>query len=264
MYGVVRSTQRLTPSMVRVVLGGGDLDGFISTPYSDQYINAQFFPGGAPYTVPFDPADFEALDSDHRPRGRRYTVRAWDDDQQELTIDFVVHGDHGYAGPWAQRAQPGDCLQFRGPSGAYAPDPDAAWHLMAGDESALPAIGASLEALAPEARAVVFVVVDGPDHELVLTTPGDLNITWLHRHSTEDPVTLLPDAVADLDFAPGPVDVFVHGEAGEVRAVRKHLLSERGIDRKKASISPYWRRTMTDEEWRTIKSAWLADQANDI
>ena len=60
------------------------------------------------------------------------------------------------------------------------------------------------------------------------------------------------------------VDVFVHGEAGEVRAVRKHLLSERGIDRKKASISPYWRRTMTDEEWRTIKSAWLTDQANDV
>ena len=115
MYGEVRSTQRLTPSMVRVVFGGGDLDGFVPTPYSDQYINAQFFPGGASYTAPFDPADFESLDSDHRPRGRRYTVRAWDDDQRELTIDFVVHGDHGYAGPWAQRAQPGDCLQFTGP-----------------------------------------------------------------------------------------------------------------------------------------------------
>ena len=50
MYGEVRSTQRLTPSMVRVVLGGGDLDGFVPTPYTDQYINAQFFPGGAPYT----------------------------------------------------------------------------------------------------------------------------------------------------------------------------------------------------------------------
>ena len=264
MYGEVRSTQRLTPSMVRVVLGGGDLDGFVPTPYTDQYINAQFFPGGAPYTAPFDPADFEALDSDHRPRGRRYTVRNWDDNQRELTIDFVVHGDHGYAGPWAQRAQPGDCLQFSGPGGAYAPDPDAAWHLMAGDESALPAIGASLEALTPGARAVVLVVVDGPDDELVLTTPCDLNITWLHRRSADVFATLLPDAVAGLDFAPGPVDVFVHGEAGEVRAVRKHLLSERRIDGKKASISPYWRRTMTDEEWRTIKSAWLADQEGDV
>ena len=144
------------------------------------------------------------------------------------------------------------------------PDPDAAWHLMAGDESALPAIGASLEALTPGARAVVLVVVDGPDDELVLTTPGDLNITWLHRRSADVFATLLPDAVAGLDFAPGPVDVFVHGEAGEVRAVRKHLLSERRIDGKKASISPYWRRTMTDEEWRTIKSAWLADQEGDV
>ena len=264
MYGEVRSTQRLTPSMVRVVLGGGDLDEFVPTPYSDQYIFAQFFPGGTPYTAPFDPVDFEALDSDRRPRGRHYTVRAWDDDKGELILDFVAHGDHGYAGPWAQRAQPGDCLQFIGPSGAYAPDPDAAWHLMAGDESAVPAIGASLDALKPKARAVVLVVVDGPDDELALTTPGDANITWLHRRGAEDPATLLPDAVANLDFASGPVDVFVHGEAGEVRAVRKHLLSERGIDKKKASISPYWRRTMTDEEWRTIKSSWLADQAGDV
>ena len=88
------------------------------------------------------------------------TVRAWDDDQRELTIDFVVHGDRGYAGPWAQRAQPGDCLQFRGPSGAYAPDPDAAWHLMAGDESALPAIGASLEGVS-HAYWVGMEVFDG-------------------------------------------------------------------------------------------------------
>ena len=264
MYGEVRSTQRLTPSMVRVVLCNGDLDEFIPTPYTDQYIHAQFFPNGESYTAPFDPADFEALDNEQRPRPRHYTVRAWNEDRRELTVDFVVHGDHGYAGPWAQRAQPGDCLQFTGPRGAYAPDPNAAWHLMVGDESALPAIGASLDALTPRARAVVFVVVDGPEDELVLTTQGDFNITWLHRHSTETLATLLPDAVAGMDFAPGPVDVFVHGEAGEVRAVRKHLLSERGIDRKNASISPYWKRTMTDEEWRTIKSAWLADQADDV
>ena len=264
MYGEVRSTQRLTPSMVRVVLGGGDLDEFVPTPYSDQYINAQFIPAGAPYTAPFDPDDLEAVAAEYHPRARRYTVRRWDGDQRELTIDFVTHGDHGYAGPWAQQAQPGDCLQFKGPGGAYDPDPDAAWHLMAGDESALPAIGASLEALAPGARAVVLVVIDGPDDELAFTTLGDVSITWLHRRSAEDPIALLPNAVAGLDFAPGPVDVFVHGEAGEVRAVRKHLLSERGIDRKKASISPYWRRTMTDEEWRTIKSAWLADQAGDV
>ena len=74
MYGEVQSTQRLTPSMVRVVLGGSALNGFVPTPYTDQYINVQFFPGGAPYTAPFDPADFEALDNDRRPRGRRYTV----------------------------------------------------------------------------------------------------------------------------------------------------------------------------------------------
>ena len=67
MYGEVRSTQRLTPSMVRVVLGGGDLDEFVPTPYSDQYINAQFIPAGAPYTAPFDPDDLEAVAAEYHP-----------------------------------------------------------------------------------------------------------------------------------------------------------------------------------------------------
>lgn len=69
-----------------------------------QYINAQFIPLGAPYTAPFDPDELEAIDAEYR--ALRYTVRRWGDDQQELTIDFVTHGDYGYAGPWAQRAQP--------------------------------------------------------------------------------------------------------------------------------------------------------------
>ena len=236
MYGEVRSTQRLTPSMVRVVLGGGDLDEFVPTPYSDQYINAQFIPAGAPYTAPFDPDDLEAVAAEYHPRARRYTVRRWDGDQRDLTIDFVTHGDHGYAGPWAQQAQRGDCLQFKGPGGAYDPDPDAAWHLMAGDESALPAIGASLEALAPGARAVVLVVIDGPDDELAFTTPGDVSITWLHRRSAEDPIALLPNAVAGLDFASGagrcvrPRGGWRGSSGAQAPVVRTRDRQEKGFD----------------------------------
>ena len=264
MYGTVEAVERLTPSMVRVVLGGDGLDAFRPNGLTDAYVNAQFVPRGAAYTAPFGPNDLEGLAPEHRPRSRRYTVRAWDDERRRLTIDFVAHGDEGYAGPWAQRARPGDRLQLSGPAGGYRPDPDADWHLLVGDESALPAIAASLEVVPPGARCVVRLVVDDARHELPLESPGHLDVAWLHRAATADPDQLLPRAVAALRWLPGRVDVFVHGEAGEVRAVRRHLVAERGVDRDTASISPYWRRHHTDERWRETKRQWLAEQAADV
>ncbi|MEM9562713.1 MAG: siderophore-interacting protein [Actinomycetota bacterium] len=255
--------ERLTPGMVRIVLGDGDLDGFESTGYTDEYVNAFFVPEGATYEVPFEPEDLEGVDAELRPKPRRFTVRAWDAEQHRLTIDFVAHGDVGYAGSWAQRTTPGDRLQFRGPGGGYAPDPEAGWHLLVGDESAIPAIAASLERLPSGARAIALLVVDDPANEQPLDSPGDVDVVWLHRRDSPQPEDLLPDAVAALQFPEGPVDLFVHGEASEVRAVRKHLLADRGIDVSGGSISPYWRRDHDDESWRAIKSQWLAEQAAD-
>ncbi len=263
MYGVVQSVEQLTPGMVRIVLGDGDLDGFESTGCTDEYVNAFFVPDGAPYEVPFEPDDLDGVDAELRPKPRRFTVRAWDDEQNRLTIDFVAHGDVGYAGRWAQRAAPGDRLQFRGPGGGYAPDTDAAWHLLVGDESAIPAIAASLERLEPGVRAIALLVVDDPANEQPLDSSGDVDVVWLHRRDSPRPEDLLVDAVAALEFPDGPVDLFVHGEAGEVRAVRRHLSADRGIDVSEASISPYWRRNHDDESWRAIKSQWLAEQAAD-
>ncbi len=260
MYGIVQSVERLTPGMVRVILGEGDLDHFQSTGFTDEYINAQFVPESAPYDVPFEPADLEGVADELRPRPRRYTVRAWDDDRKRLTVDFVAHGDHGYAGPWAQRAVPGDRLQFKGPGGGYAPDPEAAWHLLVGDESALPAIASTLERLQPGSRAVALLVIDDPAHEQTLDSPGHFDVVWLHRCDSPQPENLLVDAVAALDFAPGPIDLFVHGEADEIGAVRRHLLVERALDLSESSISPYWRRNYDDEGWRVVKRQWLAEQ----
>lgn len=262
LYGEVKRVERLSPTMVRVVLGDGMLDEFTPTPFSDQYINGLFVPPGAPYSVPFE-REIAHADPDFRPRPRRYTIRRWEHERQELTIDFVAHGDEGFAGPWAQRAEPGDRLQFRGPGGSYAPDPGAAWHLFVGDESAQPAIAASVERLGPDATCVVRIVVDGPDDEIPFECAGTMDLRWLHRRTAARPEDLLADAVADLTFAPGPVGLFVHGEADEVRAVRKHLIAERGLDVDGASISPYWRRDHTDERWREIKRQWVAEMVAD-
>ena len=263
MYAEVQTVETLTPSMVRIVLGDGDLKYFEASPATDAYINARFIPEGSPVVVPFESDDLEGLDPESRPRPRRFTVRKWDEERQWLTIDFVVHGDEGYAGAWAQRAKPGDRLQFNGPSGSYRPSDEVDWHLFVGDESALPAIAASLESLPTGAVAKAFLVVDGPEHQLDLQSNADVSATWLHRKASNTPENLLLDAVASAQLPEGSFDVFVHGEAGEVRSVRKHLLAERNVDGSAASISPYWRRTYNDEAWREVKRSWMADQAED-
>jgi NADPH-dependent ferric siderophore reductase len=131
------------------------------------------------------------------------------------------------------------------------------------DESALPAIGAALERLVDGAHAQVIVIVDEIGHEVDLGGRGEVSVRWLYRNGVTDDVDVLARAVGDLTFRPGRVHAFVHGEAAEVRAVRRHLLVDRGLDIADHSISPYWRRDHTDEQWREIKAAWLDDQAND-
>lgn len=250
--------------MLRVVLGGVGLAAFEPSGYTDQYVNCLFLPEGSALEVPFHRDARTAADAAARPRPRRFTVRSWDPELRELTIDFVAHGDVGFAGRWAQGARAGDRLQFLGPGGGYRPDHSAPWFLFAGDESALPAIAASVEAVPPDRIVEVFVVVDGADNEQELPSNGATRVHWLHRSSCAAPESALADAVAALVWHDGVPDVFVHGEAGEVRTVRRHLLAERGIDKNAASISPYWRRDHDDEAWREIKRAWLAEQENDL
>lgn len=146
----VVSRERLSPHLVRIRARGTDLTAFRESPHTDAYVKITFAKPELGLEPPYDLAALrETLAPDDLPVTRTYTVRAVDGD--ELTIDFVVHGDEGLAGPWAARAEPGERLVVSSPGGGYAPDSTADWHLLAGDESALPAIGAALEALAPDA-----------------------------------------------------------------------------------------------------------------
>lgn len=263
-HGHVVTTEWLTPTLVRVVLGGEGLVGFTVPDDTDTYVNVAIPPAGAPYDAIFSPAEVrESHPKETWPARRRYTVRAWDAGTGLLTLDFVVHG-HGAGGPWAAAAGPGDVLVFEGPGSGFRPDPSADWHLLVGDESALPAIAASLEAIPAGVRAVVRLVCDGPEFEVPLTCPGELDLVWLHRTGGEDDVDLLPDAVADVEFPAGRVHAFVHGEADEIRAIRRHLISDRSVPRADMSCSPYWRRTMTDEAWRAVKREYVAAMDADV
>lgn len=237
----VISTERVTPHMVRIVFGGPALADFAAGDFSDHYVKLK---------LP-DPREPETI------RTRTYSVRAWDSAQQQLTIDFVVHGDTGVAGPWARNAQPGDELDLVGPGGAYTPDPGADWHLLAGDASVIPAISASLPRIAPGTPVHVVIEVDGPEEEQPLSTPGELRLTYLHRSAGpgEEP-ELLAAHIANLDLPGGRGHVFVHGEASSVRNLRRHLIAERGLDPATMSISGYWKLKRTEEGWRDDKAEW--------
>ncbi|SCG63649.1 siderophore-interacting protein [Micromonospora halophytica] len=252
----VLRTERPSPHLVRVVLGGEELAGLPVGEYTDHYVKLVFPPDGVTYPHPVDLATIKReYPAEQWPRLRAYTVRAWDPLAGELTLDVVHHGDEGLAGPWAARLRPGDEVLFTGPGGGYAPDPTADWHLLVGDESALPAIGAALERLPVGAPAVVFVEVDGPADEQPLPSPGAVELTWLHRG--DRPVgTALVEAVRALEFRPGRVHAFVHGEATFVKDLRRLLRVDRAVPRADLSISGYWRRGMDDEGWRSTKPDW--------
>ncbi|MFI8504757.1 siderophore-interacting protein [Streptomyces sp. NPDC085524] len=254
---VVR-TERLTPHMVRVVLGGEGLARFGAGEFTDHYVKLLFPPQGVTYPEPWDLERIRAeFPREQWPRQRAYTVRRWDPARLELTLDFVVHGDEGLAGPWAERARPGEPVRFLGPGGAYAPDPAADWHLLVGDESALPAIAAAMERMPAGARVHAFVEVEGAADEQRIATPDGIVPVWVHRG--DRPVgEALMDAVRALRFPSPDVHAFVHGEAGFVKGLRHHLRLERGIARERLSISGYWRLGETDEGWRAIKRDWNA------
>lgn len=265
-FATVARTERLTPHMIRVVLAVDPAAALEIGTCTDHYVKLLFPPGGGSLAAAYDrryldPLDLEGIRGDlpreQWPRTRTYTVRAWDATSREMSVDFVHHGEEGIAGPWAARVRPGDGVWFTGPGGGYAPDPAADWHLLAGDESALPAVAAAVEQLPPGAHARVFVEVEGPAEEQKLDTRGDAEIVWLHRG--DKPVgELLVAAVSGLEFPPGDVQVFVHGEANFVKELRRHLRLDRAVPRERLSVSGYWRRGADEDGWQSSKREWNA------
>lgn len=256
----VVSSERLTPHMQRVVFSSHQFVEFARKfgGFADSYVKLVFLPEGFDYPDPFD-LDFvkDTYPPEAQPTVRTYTLRAIDLEHGRITIDFVLHGDSGVAGPWAASAQPGDTLHLTGPGGAYAPDPVAPWHLVAGDEAALPAIQATLEAMPAGARVHAYVEVDGPDDEQPVVSEAHVALTWLHRRgAAPGSTTLIADAVRADEWPPGDPQVFIHGEAGLLKQLRSYLLNERGVPRERLSLSGYWRKGATEEGFR----AWKASQ----
>lgn len=247
--------EQLSPHMVRIVAGGEGFSGFANNGFADRYIKIVFPQPGIPYPSPLDLWTIrETMPRDQWPFTRTYTLRWVDPEARELAIDFVVHGDEGLAGPWAAHAQPGETLTVTGPGGAYNPDPDADWYLFAGDEAALPAIAACLEALPADAKGLAFLEVDSDDDIQRVAAPAGVTLHWLFRNGVPaGESSLLVQAVADAEWPEGRVDVFAHGERGYMKQLRDVFFKQRGLERRQVSLSGYWAKGRVEDVFQAEK-----------
>lgn len=245
---VVR-TERLSPRLMRVIAGGPGFAAFTNNEFTDRYVKLLFADPSHGLEPPYDLERLRAERPEALPRSRTYTVRWVDEEAQELALDFVLHGDEGVAGPWAASAQPGEQIVMSGPGGAYAPDPEADWHLLVGDLATLPAIAAALEEMPADAVGHVLIQVESEADVADLEHPDGVEVTWI-RESGED---VLLDAVRALRWREGDVHAFVHGERGAVKQLRRHLTDERGVERARLSISAYWAQGRVEDQFQAEK-----------
>jgi NADPH-dependent ferric siderophore reductase len=238
----VYEVSRLTPKMVRVVVGGEALAGFVSASYDDHV--KLFFPHPGeqkpvlPTPSPNGPVYPEGVE---RSPSRDYTPRRYDAAAQTLTLDFVLH-DAGPATAWAAQAKKGDFLGVGGPRGSFVIPDDFDWYLFVGDETALPAIGRRLEELPPSARAIVVAEVADKDEEQRFTSQAAVEVRWLHREAPTGKASLLQDALVEVLLPSGEGYAWVATEAAAAKALRQYLVEQRGLEKERVKAAAYWKR----------------------
>ncbi|MFG3260195.1 siderophore-interacting protein [Streptomyces sp. NPDC048172] len=258
---VVR-TLRLSPAMLRVTFGGERLDDFASGGRDQRFKLFLPRPGQEAPLVPTHAGEnwfpeWRAMDPAEQSLMRSYTVRA--QREGELDVDFAMHGEPGYdEGPatrWAREALPGARATLLGPvvedNGGvdFRPPEGTDWILLSGDETALPAIAATLEQL-PEGTPVrAWIEVPSRADVQDLPTAADAEVVWLVREETPKSRTeLVLDAVTEAEFPPGTPYAWVAGESNTVKMLRRHLLRKRRLDRGAVTFTGYWRLGATEEQ----------------
>jgi NADPH-dependent ferric siderophore reductase len=202
---IVRRTELVTPRMLRLILAGEQLTGFLSAS-PDDHIKV------------FAPGESGAVER------RDYTPRRYDAATNELTLDFALH-DAGPVTAWARSVKAGDAAEIGGPRGSVVAPHDFDWWLLVGDETALPAIGRRVEEMPAGTPIVTIAGVTGPEEEQRFTTHAEHRAVWVHRPAAQaaDPAPLL---AALETYAPPAGDgfIWIAAEAGVARALRKHVV----------------------------------------
>ncbi|GHF38536.1 siderophore-interacting protein [Kitasatospora xanthocidica] len=266
---VVR-THRLGPTLTRITFGGGQLAGFASGGRDQSFSLFLPRPGQPAPLLPDRTGDgwyrrWRLVPPEQQAVLRSYTVRAQRAEPAELDVDFALHGTGpddpaGAAGPasrWAAQASPGDRVVLLGPAVAdnrsvgFRPPPGTDWVLLAADETALPALGGILDWLPAGTKAKAWIEVPHAQDVQDLASAAEVEITWLVR-GAEGPSGdgALADAVRAAELPPGVPYAWIAGESGAVKALRRHLVRERGFDRGNIEFSGYWRRGTSEEQLR--------------
>ncbi|SDK54641.1 NADPH-dependent ferric siderophore reductase, contains FAD-binding and SIP domains [Nonomuraea maritima] len=277
--------QRLSPSFLRVTFTGDDLHLFADNGF-DQRIKLflpvpqhglRHLPTGAGWFH-----EWRALDDGRRNPMRTYTARLVRPEAREVDVDIVLHPDGGPAARWAESVRPGDAAALLGPDAGFEgthggvefhPPEGTGCVLIAGDETAVPAICAILERLPSWLAGEVVMEVPCDDDQWPVLTDAPVKVTWLARNGAPRGEALIPavraaagrllpsqpapadDTFEDLDVdavelwevpqedaSPhGPLYAWLAGEAGVIKLLRRHLVAERGVDRRSVAFMGYWR-----------------------
>lgn len=238
----VLKREEIAPHLVRLTLGGPGMSDFVDKPVTDRYVKFLFAKPELELELPYDMEALRAqLAPEDMPVRRTYTVRRSDLQAGTIEVDFVVHGDEGLAGPWARDAQIGSSICFSGPGGMFVPKDEFDFHFFAGDETAIPAIAASLEAMSAQMTGLVIIEVADQDDEMQLQAPAGVEVRWIHRNTAFTPeTTILESSVRQIPWPGGRVQVFAHGEREVMKKLRAYFYDERGVDRRDMSLSAYW------------------------
>lgn len=246
----VRRSVAVSARMQRVTLSGAELAGFTSTGLADERVTL-LLPRPGQHQPALPTVDDEGI---HYPAGtvqpvtRTMTVRRFDPAAGELDIDIALHG-HGGAAAWALHTRQGDYVGIVGPAGGYQPAPEADWHVIAGDESALPSICTILERLPAGVPAQVFIEVEDDTDEQAIHSAADVQLVWLHRRGRlPNADAPLVRAVTGLAWPAGRVEVWAAGEALAMRSLRRYLRDDLRLDRDRFHIMGYWRYRLDEDE----------------
>ncbi|MEU5948848.1 siderophore-interacting protein [Micromonospora sp. NPDC047465] len=262
----VVGARRIGASLIRITLGGPELADFAGGG-RDQSVSLFLpHPGQPAPVLPVEAgADwfgaYRAMDPDVRAVMRSYTIREQRPECAEVDIDFVSHGDTGPASRWAGHALPGDRVVLLGPavrdnrSVCFRPPAGTDSVLLVADETALPAAAGILAWLPADARVRAWIEVPDVADIQELSTAARAEVSWVVRGGTAPGSTLLADAVRAARLPAGTPYAWVAGESSMVRAVRRHLVGERGLDRRHVTFAGYWRRGASEEDLRAEATA---------
>lgn len=234
----VQQVHRASPHLVRIRFAGDSLHDFASASFDD-HIKFMLPPDPRePLVLPVPGPDGLALPHGAlRPVMRDYTPRWFDPAAGLLDIEFALHGD-GFAAAWAAQAQPGQQAGVGGPRGSFVVPTGFDWHLLAGDETALPAIARRLEELPPGTRALVIAETADPADRRVLQSRAQLQVQWL----TDAVDGGLAAAVQQLRLPAGEGYAWAAGEAAAMAATRRVLVDGLGLSKDRVRAAAYWKR----------------------